>query len=192
MKIKSLVLGSALIASSILGLASCGASKEASVDNYYIGHHTITVTGTSEYNGQTITYESTTDYYENLWLLDDGTYVMNQTQAGTQMTCFVTAKGTYELKEANAKYDGYTEVVLANATYVDTETDIYGHMFSLSINSETSTFPHEIAGGSTLSKDEFLEEYGVFGSRYILHVANITDTSAQNWIDIEDDVTVVE
>ena len=70
--------------------------------------------------------------------------------------------------------------------------DIYHHMFSLTIDSEASTFPHEVAGGAKLSLADFLAQYGKFGSRFIRHQVTITDTAVENWIDIESGVVVVE
>ena len=82
--------------------------------------------------------------------------------------------------------------MLEKATYVQINQDIYNHMFGLTIDTETSSFPHEIAGGAMLTKDDIFNKYGDFGSRYITHRATVDDTHAENWMDIEDDVNVVE
>jgi len=201
---KKRFLGTGVLVLAAGVLCSCGTTSslapstnseteaQAQIVETYIGTHSIDITSTNEYEGQT--YETTTTwyYYEQLQLLDDGTYDMTQTQKSDNAYYVIFAKGTFEKEAKDAKYDGYTEVVLDNATYVQSNQDIYNHMFSLSIDSETSTFPHEIPGGDTVTKDEFLAAYGVFGSRFILHPAVESDTSVTNWIDVEADVQVVE
>jgi hypothetical protein len=197
MKLKKIILSLMTVVAlvcGVMGLTACGDSgaTQAKITETYIGKHVVTTEGTTEYNGETITYTTNTNYYEQLQLLDDGTYIMTQTQASDSTNYVVYAKGTYTKNAKNAKYDGYTEVVLADATYVQVNQDIYNHMFSLTIDSESSTFPHEVAGGAQLEKVDFLAMYGKLGSRFIRHQVTITDTAVENWIDIESDVVVVE
>lgn len=167
-------------------------ATKAEIVETYIGHHAVTETNTTEYNGETIEYTTTTDIYEQLQLLDDGTYAMTQTQVSQNATYVVYATGTYTKGTKNADFDGYTKINLADATYVQVNQDIYNHMFSLTIDSKASTFPHEVAGGAKVSQADFLAQYGKFGARYIRHQVTVTDTAVENWIDIEDGIVVVE
>ena len=106
---------------------------------------------------------------------------------------FVYAEGTYTRGEKDATYYGYTQLDLGTATYVHLDTDIYNHMFALSIDSETSTFPAEQPGGMKINtKEDFINMYGVFGKRFIRHQVTVTETAKENWIDIESDIVVVE
>ena len=181
-----------VLALGVMGFAACG-EKEAKITETYIGKHIVTETSTvNGQDGQPIEMTTKYTFTEQLQLLDDGTYKMVQFQDAGMATYVVYATGTYTKNAKNAKYDGYTEIVLENATYVQVNQDIYNHMFSLTIDTETSVFPHEIAGGATLTKEQVLTQYGTFGSRYIRHQATVSDTQAENWIDVESDVLVVE
>ena len=188
----------ALSLATLGGLAACNnAPAQASkCVGTYIGKHIVEVT--SQYqdgdgNIQTKTEETT--YLEHLRLFDDNSYEMVQhVGLPTGMTYDVVyAEGTYTQGEKGAKFYGYTELDLGTATYVHLDTDIYNHMFALTIDSETTTFPAEQPGGMKINtKEDFVKMYGVFGKRYIRHQATVTETAKENWIDVESDVVVVE
>lgn len=174
-------------------LTACGA-KAANPVEFYInpGEEITEVVKFKDANGEEQTQEQAYTSYEYLTLSKDGTYVMEQHRHQSMMDEFVYAVGTYTKEAANAKYQGYTEIKLAPATYINVESDIYHEMFTLSLNSETTTFPAEKAGGAQVSKAEFEATYGNFGSRFIVHVANIGATSTQNNIRTANGVQIVE
>lgn len=182
------------VAASAAAFASCSEQEEkATITETYISIYDVTETSTvKDQDGNLMESTSTITYYEQLQLLSDGTYEMTQTQTQSMSNAIIYATGTYTKNAENAKYDGYTEIVLNDATYVQVNQDIYNHMFGLTIDTETSTFPAEIAGGTTMTKEEVLAKYGKFGSRYIMHRATVDATHAENWVDTEATVQVVE
>ncbi len=188
-KITLSVIAAAIMAFAAIGLAACGETP-AQITETYIGRHTVTVQEIIDQEGNTVPKEYT--YFEQLQLFDDGTYAMTQIQPVGMATYIVYATGKYAKKEKNDKFEGYTEIALERATYVQVNQDIYNHMFGLTIDTEKSQFPHEIAGGAMKTKEDILNEYGDFGSRFIMHRATVDDTHAENWMDVEADVEVVE
>lgn len=192
-KLLTVLSAVAILALGAVALVACGGGDTSKVTETYIGKHVVTETTTvNGPDGKPMEQTTTTTYYEQLQLRDDGTYEMTQLQGSEMATYFVYATGKYTKNAKDAKFDGYTEIVLEKATYVQINQDIYNHMFGLTIDTETSSFPHEIAGGAMLTKDDIFNKYGDFGSRYITHRATVDDTHAENWMDIEDDVNVVE
>lgn len=191
---KKFLLGAMLSLASLGALTGCSEASEAKLANIYIAKYTISQTNTyKDQNGQEVTETTIQQYYEQLQLFDNGNYSLTQINPSAMTNYIYLIEGTYTLGERNAKFDGYTEIVLNNATHVQVNNDIYNGMFSLSIDSDTSTFPHELAGGAMInSKEEFLNTYGKPGNRYIYNVDNVTDTKAENRMCIEADVKVVE
>ena len=191
---KKFLLGAMLSLASLGALAGCSEASEAKLANIYIAKYTISQTNTyKDQNGQEVTETTIQQYYEQLQLFDNGNYSLTQINPSDMTNYIYLIEGTYTLGERNAKFDGYTEIVLNDATHVQVNNDIYNGMFSLSIDSDTSTFPHELAGGAMInSKEEFLNTYGKPGNRYIYNVDNVTDTKAENRMCIEADVKVVE
>ncbi len=191
---KKFLLGAMLSLASVGALTGCSKVSEAKLANIYIAKYTISQTNTyKDQNGQEVTETTIQQYYEQLQLFDNGNYSLTQINPSAMTNYIYLIEGTYTLGERNAKFDGYTEIVLNNATHVQVNNDIYNGMFSLSIDSDTSTFPHELAGGAMInSKEEFLNTYGKPGNRYIYNVDNVTDTKAENRMCIEADVKVVE
>ncbi len=191
---KKFLLGAMLSLASVGALTGCSKVSEAKLANIYIAKYTISQTNTyKDQNGQEVTETTIQQYYEQLQLFDNGNYSLTQINPSDMTNYIYLIEGTYTLGERNAKFDGYTEIVLNNATHVQVNNDIYNGMFSLSIDSDTSTFPHELAGGAMInSKEEFLNTYGKPGNRYIYNVDNVTDTKAENRMCIEADVKVVE
>lgn len=191
---KKFLLGAMLSIASLGALTGCSKVSEAKLANIYIAKYTISQTNTyKDQNGQEVTETTIQQYYEQLQLFDNGNYSLTQINPSAMTNYIYLIEGTYTLGERNAKFDGYTEIVLNNATHVQVNNDIYNGMFSLSIDSDTSTFPHELAGGAMInSKEEFLNTYGKPGNRYIYNVDNVTDTKAENRMCIEADVKVVE
>ena len=185
----------ALSLATLGGLASCNNTAASECVGTYIGKHIVEVT--SQYqdgdgNIQTKTEEKV--YLEHLRIFNDYTYEMVQHVGLPGMSYDVVyAEGTYTRGEKDATYYGYTQLDLGTATYVHLDTDIYNHMFALSIDSETSTFPAEQPGGMKINaKEDFINMYGVFGKRFIRHQVTVTETAKENWIDIESDIVVVE
>lgn len=190
-KIMLAVVAAAIMAIGTLGLVACGATgTQAKIVETYIGKHVVTVQEIIDQEGNTRPVDYT--YYEQLQLLDDGTYAMTQVQPAGMATYVVYATGKYTKNAKDAKYEGYTEIVLEKASYVLLNQDIYNHMFGLTIDTDKSEFPHEIAGGAMKTKDDILNEWGNFGSRFIMHRATVDDIHAENWMDVDDDVEVVE
>ena len=191
---KKFLLGAMLSLASVGALAGCSEASEAKLANIYIAKYTISQTNTyKDQNGQEVTETTIQQYYEQLQLFDNGNYSLTQINPSDMTNYIYLIEGTYTLGERNAKFEGYTEIVLNDATHVQVNNDIYNGMFSLSIDSDTSTFPHELAGGAMInSKEEFLNTYGKPGNRYIYNVDNVTDTKAENRMCIEADVKVVE
>ena len=191
---KKFLLGAMLSIASLGALTGCSKVSEAKLANIYIAKYTVSQTNTyKDQNGQEVTETTIQQYYEQLQLFDNGNYSLTQINPSAMTNYIYLIEGTYTLGERNAKFDGYTEIVLNNATHVQVNNDIYNGMFSLSIDSDTSTFPHELAGGAMInSKEEFLNTYGKPGNRYIYNVDNVTDTKAENRMCIEADVKVVE
>lgn len=191
---KKFLLGAMLSLASVGALTGCSEASEAKLANIYIAKYTISQTNTyKDQNGKEVTETTIQQYYEQLQLFDNGNYSLTQINPSDMTNYIYLIEGTYTLGERNAKFDGYTEIVLNNATHVQVNNDIYNGMFSLSIDSDTSTFPHELAGGAMInSKEEFLNTYGKPGNRYIYNVDNVTDTKAENRMCIEADVKVVE
>lgn len=191
---KKFLLGAMLSLASLGALTGCSEASEAKLANIYIAKYTISQTNTyKDQNGQEVTETTIQQYYEQLQLFDNGNYSLTQINPSDMTNYIYLIEGTYTLGERNAKFDGYTEIVLNDATHVQVNNDIYNGMFSLSIDSDTSTFPHELAGGAMInSKEEFLNTYGKPGNRYIYNVDNVTDTKAENRMCIEADVKVVE
>lgn len=191
---KKFLLGAMLSLASLGALTGCSKVSEAKLANIYIAKYTVSQTNTyKDQNGQEVTETTIQQYYEQLQLFDNGNYSLTQINPSDMTNYIYLIEGTYTLGERNAKFDGYTEIVLNNATHVQVNNDIYNGMFSLSIDSDTSTFPHELAGGAMInSKEEFLNTYGKPGNRYIYNVDNVTDTKAENRMCIEADVKVVE
>lgn len=191
---KKFLLGAMLSLASVGALTGCSEASEAKLANIYIAKYTISQTNTyKDQNGQEVTETTIQQYYEQLQLFDNGNYSLTQINPSEMTNYIYLIEGTYTLGERNAKFDGYTEIVLNDATHVQVNNDIYNGMFSLSIDSDTSTFPHELAGGAMInSKEEFLNTYGKPGNRYIYNVDNVTDTKAENRMCIEADVKVVE
>ena len=191
---KKFLLGAMLSIASLGALTGCSEASEAKLANIYIAKYTISQTNTyKDQNGKEVTETTIQQYYEQLQLFDNGNYSLTQINPSDMTNYIYLIEGTYTLGERNAKFDGYTEIVLNNATHVQVNNDIYNGMFSLSIDSDTSTFPHELAGGAMInSKEEFLNTYGKPGNRYIYNVDNVTDTKAENRMCIEADVKVVE
>ena len=191
---KKFLLGAMLSIASVGALTGCSEASEAKLANIYIAKYTISQTNTyKDQNGQEVTETTIQQYYEQLQLFDNGNYSLTQINPSDMTNYIYLIEGTYTLGERNAKFDGYTEIVLNDATHVQVNNDIYNGMFSLSIDSDTSTFPHELAGGAMInSKEEFLNTYGKPGNRYIYNVDNVTDTKAENRMCIEADVKVVE
>lgn len=191
---KKFLLGAMLSIASVGALTGCSKVSEAKLANIYIAKYTVSQTNTyKDQNGQEVTETTIQQYYEQLQLFDNGNYSLTQINPSDMTNYIYLIEGTYTLGERNAKFDGYTEIVLNNATHVQVNNDIYNGMFSLSIDSDTSTFPHELAGGAMInSKEEFLNTYGKPGNRYIYNVDNVTDTKAENRMCIEADVKVVE
>lgn len=191
---KKFLLGAMLSIASLGALTGCSEASEAKLANIYIAKYTVSQTNTyKDQNGQEVTETTIQQYYEQLQLFDNGNYSLTQINPSAMTNYIYLIEGTYTLGERNAKFDGYTEIVLNNATHVQVNNDIYNGMFSLSIDSDTSTFPHELAGGAMInSKEEFLNTYGKPGNRYIYNVDNVTDTKAENRMCIEADVKVVE
>lgn len=191
---KKFLLGAMLSLASVGALTGCSEASEAKLANIYIAKYTVSQTNTyKDQNGQEVTETTIQQYYEQLQLFDNGNYSLTQINPSAMTNYIYLIEGTYTLGERNAKFDGYTEIVLNNATHVQVNNDIYNGMFSLSIDSDTSTFPHELAGGAMInSKEEFLNTYGKPGNRYIYNVDNVTDTKAENRMCIEADVKVVE
>lgn len=191
---KKFLLGAMLSIASLGALTGCSEASEAKLANIYIAKYTISQTNTyKDQNGQEVTETTIQQYYEQLQLFDNGNYSLTQINPSDMTNYIYLIEGTYTLGERNAKFEGYTEIVLNNATHVQVNNDIYNGMFSLSIDSDTSTFPHELAGGAMInSKEEFLNTYGKPGNRYIYNVDNVTDTKAENRMCIEADVKVVE
>lgn len=191
---KKFLLGAMLSLASVGALTGCSKVSQAKLANIYIAKYTVSQTNTyKDQNGQEVTETTIQQYYEQLQLFDNGNYSLTQINPSDMTNYIYLIEGTYTLGERNAKFDGYTEIVLNNATHVQVNNDIYNGMFSLSIDSDTSTFPHELAGGAMInSKEEFLNTYGKPGNRYIYNVDNVTDTKAENRMCIEADVKVVE
>ncbi len=191
---KKFLLGAMLSLASVGALTGCSEASEAKLANIYIAKYTVSQTNTyKDQNGKEVTETTIQQYYEQLQLFDNGNYSLTQINPSDMTNYIYLIEGTYTLGERNAKFDGYTEIVLNNATHVQVNNDIYNGMFSLSIDSDTSTFPHELAGGAMInSKEEFLNTYGKPGNRYIYNVDNVTDTKAENRMCIEADVKVVE
>ena len=191
---KKFLLGAMLSLASVGALTGCSEASEAKLANIYIAKYTISQTNTyKDQNGQEVTETTIQQYYEQLQLFDNGNYSLTQINPSAMTNYIYLIEGTYTLGERNAKFEGYTEIVLNDATHVQVNNDIYNGMFSLSIDSDTSTFPHELAGGAMInSKEEFLNTYGKPGNRYIYNVDNVTDTKAENRMCIEADVKVVE
>lgn len=191
---KKFLLGAMLSLASVGALTGCSKVSEAKLANIYIAKYTVSQTNTyKDQNGQEVTETTIQQYYEQLQLFDNGNYSLTQINPSAMTNYIYLIEGTYTLGERNAKFEGYTEIVLNNATHVQVNNDIYNGMFSLSIDSDTSTFPHELAGGAMInSKEEFLNTYGKPGNRYIYNVDNVTDTKAENRMCIEADVKVVE
>ena len=191
---KKFLLGAMLSLASVGALTGCSEASEAKLANIYIAKYTISQTNTyKDQNGQEVTETTIQQYYEQLQLFDNGNYSLTQINPSDMTNYIYLIEGTYTLGERNAKFEGYTEIVLNDATHVQVNNDIYNGMFSLSIDSDTSTFPHELAGGAMInSKEEFLNTYGKPGNRYIYNVDNVTDTKAENRMCIEADVKVVE
>lgn len=191
---KKFLLGAMLSIASLGALTGCSEASEAKLANIYIAKYTISQTNTyKDQNGQEVTETTIQQYYEQLQLFDNGNYSLTQINPSDMTNYIYLIEGTYTLGERNAKFEGYTEIVLNDATHVQVNNDIYNGMFSLSIDSDTSTFPHELAGGAMInSKEEFLNTYGKPGNRYIYNVDNVTDTKAENRMCIEADVKVVE
>lgn len=191
---KKFLLGAMLSIASLGALTGCSKVSEAKLANIYIAKYTISQTNTyKDQNGQEVTETTIQQYYEQLQLFDNGNYSLTQINPSDMTNYIYLIEGTYTLGERNAKFEGYTEIVLNNATHVQVNNDIYNGMFSLSIDSDTSTFPHELAGGAMInSKEEFLNTYGKPGNRYIYNIDNVTDTKAENRMCIEADVKVVE
>lgn len=191
---KKFLLGAMLSLASVGALTGCSKVSQAKLANIYIAKYTVSQTNTyKDQNGQEVTETTIQQYYEQLQLFDNGNYSLTQVNPSDMTNYIYLIEGTYTLGERNAKFDGYTEIVLNNATHVQVNNDIYNGMFSLSIDSDTSTFPHELAGGAMInSKEEFLNTYGKPGNRYIYNVDNVTDTKAENRMCIEADVKVVE
>ena len=191
---KKFLLGAMLSLASLGALTGCSEASEAKLANIYIAKYTISQTNTyKDQNGQEVTETTIQQYYEQLQLFDNGNYSLTQINPSDMTNYIYLIEGTYTLGERNAKFEGYTEIVLNDATHVQVNNDIYNGMFSLSIDSDTSTFPHELAGGAMInSKEEFLNTYGKPGNRYIYNVDNVTDTKAENRMCIEADVKVVE
>lgn len=191
---KKFLLGAMLSLASLGALTGCSEASKAKLANIYIAKYTISQTNTyKDQNGQEVTETTIQQYYEQLQLFDNGNYSLTQINPSDMTNYIYLIEGTYTLGERNAKFDGYTEIVLNDATHVQVNNDIYNGMFSLSIDSDTSTFPHELAGGAMInSKEEFLNTYGKPGNRYIYNVDNVTDTKAENRMCIEADVKVVE
>lgn len=191
---KKFLLGAMLSIASLGALTGCSEASEAKLANIYIAKYTISQTNTyKDQNGQEVTETTIQQYYEQLQLFDNGNYSLTQINPSDMTNYIYLIEGTYTLGERNAKFEGYTEIVLNNATHVQVNNDIYNGMFSLSIDSDTSTFPHELAGGAMInSKEEFLNTYGKPGNRYIYNVYNVTDTKAENRMCVEADVKVVE
>lgn len=191
---KKFLLGAMLSLASLGALTGCSEASEAKLANIYIAKYTISQTNTyKDQNGQEVTETTIQQYYEQLQLFDNGNYSLTQINPSEMTNYIYLIEGTYTLGERNAKFEGYTEIVLNDATHVQVNNDIYNGMFSLSIDSDTSTFPHELAGGAMInSKEEFLNTYGKPGNRYIYNVDNVTDTKAENRMCIEADVKVVE
>lgn len=191
---KKFLLGAMLSLASVGALTGCSKVSQAKLANIYIAKYTVSQTNTyKDQNGQEVTETTIQQYYEQLQLFDNGNYSLTQVNPSDMTNYIYLIEGTYALGERNAKFDGYTEIVLNNATHVQVNNDIYNGMFSLSIDSDTSTFPHELAGGAMInSKEEFLNTYGKPGNRYIYNVDNVTDTKAENRMCIEADVKVVE
>ena len=185
------VIAAAIMAFGALGLVACGETgTQAKIIETYIGNHVVTVQEIIDQEGNTKPVDYT--YYEQLQLYDDGTYAMTQVQPAGMATYVVYATGKYTKNAKDAKYEGYTEIALEKASYVLLNQDIYDHMFGLTIDTDKSEFPHEIAGGAMKTKDDILNEWGNFGSRFTMHRATVDDTHAENWMDVEDDVEVVE
>lgn len=192
-KLLTVISAVAILALGAVCLVACGGGDTSKVTETYIGKHVITETTTvNGPDGQPMENTTTTTYYEQLQLRDDGTYEMTQVQVSQMATYIVYASGKYTKNAKDAKFDGYTEIALEKAAYVQINQDIFNHMFGLTIDTETSTFPHEVAGGAMLTKDDIFNNYGSFGSRYIMHRAQIDATHAENWMDVEADVQVVE
>ena len=191
---KKFLLGAMLSIASVGALTGCSEASEAKLANIYIAKYTISQTNTyKDQNGQEVTETTIQQYYEQLQLFDNDNYSLTQINPSDMTNYIYLIEGTYTLGERNAKFDGYTEIVLNDATHVQVNNDIYNGMFSLSIDSDTSIFPHELAGGAMInSKEEFLNTYGKPGNRYIYNVDNVTDTKAENRMCIEADVKVVE
>ncbi len=191
---KKFLLGAMLSLASVGALTGCSEASEAKLANIYIAKYTVSQTNTyKDQNGKEVTETTIQQYYEQLQLFDNGNYSLTQINPSDMTNYIYLIEGTYTLGERNAKFEGYTEIVLNNATHVQVNNDIYNGMFSLSIDSDTSTFPHELAGGAMInSKEEFLNTYGKPGNRYIYNVDNVTDTKAENRMCIEADVKVVE
>lgn len=191
---KKFLLGAMLSLASVGALTGCSKVSQAKLANIYIAKYTVSQTNTyKDQNGQEVTETTIQQYYEQLQLFDNGNYSLTQINPSDMTNYIYLIEGTYTLGERNAKFDGYTEIVLNKATHVQVNNDIYNGMFSLSIDSDTSTFPHELAGGAMInSKEEFLNTYGKPGNRYIYNVDNVTDTKAENRMCIEADVKVVE
>ena len=191
---KKFLLGAMLSLASLGALTGCSEASEAKLANIYIAKYTISQTNTyKDQNGQEVTETTIQQYYEQLQLFDNGNYALTQVNPSDMTNYIYLIEGTYTLGKRNAKFDGYTEIVLNDATHVQVNNDIYNGMFSLSIDSDTSTFPHELAGGAMInSKEEFLNTYGKPGNRYIYNVDNVTDIKAENRMCIEADVKVVE
>ena len=163
---KKFLLGAMLSLASVGALTGCSEASEAKLANIYIAKYTVSQTNTyKDQNGKEVTETTIQQYYEQLQLFDNGNYSLTQINPSDMTNYIYLIEGTYTLGERNAKFEGYTEIVLNNATHVQVNNDIYNGMFSLSIDSDTSTFPHELAGGAMInSKEEFLNTYGKPGN----------------------------
>lgn len=191
---KKFLLLAVLAFTSAGALISCDSTESVELNNTYIAKYVIEVTTTyKDGDGKEVTTTTQSQYYEQLQLFSNGTYALTQLNPSEMTNYIYFLEGTYTVGERNAKYDGYTEITLSDATHVQVNNDIYNGMFSLSIDSEKSTFPHELAGGAMVnSKEEFMSQYGKPGNRYIYNIDNVTDTKAENRMCIEADVKVVE
>ena len=191
---KKFLLLAALAFTSVGALTSCSNEPKVELDNIYIAKYVIKETTTyKDGEGKEVTETKESQYYEQLQLFSNGSYALTQVNPSNMTNYVYFLEGTYTLGEKNADYEGFTKIALSNATHVQVNNDIYNGMFSLSIDSEKSTFPHELAGGAKInSKEDFLAQYGKPGNRYIYNVENITETKAQNRMCIEADVKVVE
>mgnify|MGYP007108774974 CR=1 FL=1 len=192
---KNRFLMAAIIALTSVGaLSGCSKEEKVQLNNIYIAKYVIKQETTyKDQDGKEVTETKDNQYYEQLELFNNGSYALTQVNPSDMTNYIYFLEGTYTLGTRNADFDGYTKIALSDATHVQVNNDIYNGMFSLSIDSDKSTFPHELAGGAKInSKEEFLSQYGKPGNRYIYNVDNVTDTKAENRMCIEADVKVIE